>query len=366
MSRQKIMIVEDEAIVAEDIRLHIEDAGYEVVAVVGSGEKALELLQRRLVDLVFMDIMLAGELDGIDVAEKIKQRYRIPVIFLTAYSDQAKLDRARLTEPYGYLIKPFDDRELRSTLAMALYKAEVDAKIREGKRWTDTVLRSVECGVITVDTDGHIITMNPYAENIIGRKLEACVNESIDSVFQIEKSEEHVSVDQVINQLVSASEEITLDKEYQLVPQGADTKTLNITFAQLRVHGDEVDGVVVAFTDVTHLKEIEVELRYMNAELADVLSVRTEVLSSLNRELELEKGAAESASLLKGDYLLRVCANAKPVCESVIHTAEVMIESGKLSKKQCEQVEKTAVAMQGYLEQLEDVQDIANIDNKNL
>lgn len=362
MSKQKIMIVEDEAIVAEDIRLHIEDAGYEVVAVVDSGEKALEFLQDRRVDLVLMDIMLAGELDGIDTADQIKQHYRIPVIFLTAYSDQERLDRASMVESYGYLIKPFDERELKSTLAMALYKAKADKKIRQGKRWTDTVLRSVECGVITVDMDGHVITMNPYAENIIGQKLEACVNKSINTVFQTEKSEDSASINQAIHQLVSASEEITLDDEYQLVPEGADAKTLRITFSQLRVRGDEVDGAVIAFVDITHLKEVEAELRYMNAELAAVMSTRTKVLSGLNRELEMGREAAESASLLKGDYMLSVCANATPVCDSVIRTAEAMIKSGGLTDLQSKQIEKMVFSIKDCLEQVKDLQDIANID----
>jgi|GEM_PF-4389424 len=400
MSKQKIMVVEDEAIVAEDIRMHIEDEGYEVVQVVDSGEKALEYLKSNRVDLILMDIMLAGELDGIDTASKVKELYLTPIIFLTAYSDQKKLERARMAEPYGYLIKPFDERELRSTLTMALYKADADAKVRAGKLWTDTVLRSIESGVITVDTEGRIVYMNPYAESLLGRTLKESIGKGIDSVFQITDYDMGASIGQAISQLVEAVEEITLEDEIQLIKltgesdsgddyelismdddinvgvnsdlndeykltmDNGESRVLRTTFSQLRVDGESVDGIVIAFTDITYLKDIEAELRYMNAELVDVVSKRTEVLSSLNRELEIEKDEAETISLLKGEYLARVCSNAKPVCDSIIRTADAMMESGNLSDEQLEQVSKIASSMNSYLELANDIEDMAELDGE--
>ncbi|MCW8963325.1 MAG: response regulator [Gammaproteobacteria bacterium] len=400
MPKHKILIVEDEAIVAEDIRQHIEEEGYQVVNTVDSGEKALAFLQNERVDLILMDIMLAGEIDGIDTASQVKKLYLIPIIFLTAYSDQKKLERARMAEPYGYLIKPFDERELKSTLTMALYKAEADAKVREGKLWTDTVLRSIESGVITVDTEGHVVYMNQYAENLVGHTLEQCADRHIDSVLQLKDYEMGASIGQAISQLVEAPDEITLDDEiplikpvgdtitdddyqlvsmdddinvgvgldlndeYQLVTDDGESRVLRTSFSQLRVNGETVDGIVIAFTDITYLKDIEAELRYMNAELVDVVSKRTEVLSGLNRELEIEKDEAMTISLLKGEYLSRVCSNAKPVCDSIIRTADAMMESGNLSDEQHKQVEKIASSMNTYLELANDIQDMAALDGE--
>jgi DNA-binding LytR/AlgR family response regulator len=120
--KTKILIVEDEAIVAKDISVCLERIGYEVVNSFSKGEKALEFLEENKPDLVLMDIMLAGNISGIDTSAKIKKDYDIPVVFLTAYADEKTIERAKITEPYGYVIKPFKEIDLRTSIEMALYK----------------------------------------------------------------------------------------------------------------------------------------------------------------------------------------------------------------------------------------------------
>ncbi|MFB1021723.1 MAG: response regulator [Vicingaceae bacterium] len=118
----KILIVEDEAIVAKDISVCLEKIGYEVLASFSKGEKALTFLEENTPDLVLMDIMLAGNISGIDASARIKKDYDIPVVFLTAYADEKTIERAKITEPYGYVIKPFKEIDLRTSIEMALYK----------------------------------------------------------------------------------------------------------------------------------------------------------------------------------------------------------------------------------------------------
>ena len=120
--KTKILIVEDEAIVAKDISVCLEKIGYEVVASFSKGEKALSFLEENKPDLVLMDIMLAGNISGIDASARIKKDYDIPVVFLTAYADEKTIERAKITEPYGYVIKPFKEIDLRTSIEMALYK----------------------------------------------------------------------------------------------------------------------------------------------------------------------------------------------------------------------------------------------------
>lgn len=120
--KTKILIVEDEAIVAKDISICLEKIGYEVVASFSKGEKALTFLEENKPDLVLMDIMLAGNISGIDASAKINKDYDIPVVFLTAYADEKTIERAKITEPYGYVIKPFKEIDLRTSIEMALYK----------------------------------------------------------------------------------------------------------------------------------------------------------------------------------------------------------------------------------------------------
>lgn len=120
--KTKILVVEDEAIVAKDISVCLEKIGYEVVATFSKGEKALTFLENNTPDLVLMDIMLAGDISGIDASARIKKDYDIPVVFLTAYADEKTISRAKITEPYGYIIKPFKEIDLRTSIEMALYK----------------------------------------------------------------------------------------------------------------------------------------------------------------------------------------------------------------------------------------------------
>ncbi|OFX79186.1 MAG: hypothetical protein A2X12_01920 [Bacteroidetes bacterium GWE2_29_8] len=131
MAKSEILIVEDENIVAKDIQNSLEKLGYIVYGVVSSAEKAFNQIEEKRPDLIMMDIMLKGKINGIDAANIIKERFNIPVIFLTAYADDNTLKKAKIAEPYGYIIKPFKEKELQTTIEMALYKHEQDSLIRK-------------------------------------------------------------------------------------------------------------------------------------------------------------------------------------------------------------------------------------------
>ena len=128
MKKAKLLVVEDEAIIAKDLQWRLQDMGYYVPVIVASGEDAVKRVRADSVDLVLMDIMLQGAIDGIEAASQIHAEYDIPVVFLTAYADDEMLERAKITEPFGYLIKPVRDRELFSTIEMALYKYKMEKK----------------------------------------------------------------------------------------------------------------------------------------------------------------------------------------------------------------------------------------------
>jgi len=131
MAKLKILVVEDESIVAKDIQGSLRKLGYNVPVTVNSGEKALEEIESDRPDLVLMDIMLKGHLNGIEAANIIKERFGIPVIFLTAYADDATLGKAKISEPYGYIIKPFKEKELQTTIEIALYKHGKDLNVKK-------------------------------------------------------------------------------------------------------------------------------------------------------------------------------------------------------------------------------------------
>ena len=128
MAKLNVLVVEDENIIAKDIQQSLKKIGYSVPVVVDSGEKALEAIERARPDVVIMDIMLAGEMNGIDTADKIREKYNIPVIFLSAFADDNTLKRAKIVEPYGYILKPYKDKELQTAIEVAIYKHEKDTQ----------------------------------------------------------------------------------------------------------------------------------------------------------------------------------------------------------------------------------------------
>lgn len=138
MVKSKILVAEDESIIAADIKATLRKIGYNVCNVVASGEEVLQLVKQNKPDLILMDISLKGKLDGIQAAEIISEEFDIPVVYLTALTDNETLKRARITEPFGYLLKPFDERSLYSTIEMALYKHKVESELKKRTKELET------------------------------------------------------------------------------------------------------------------------------------------------------------------------------------------------------------------------------------
>src|ERR1700693_1860389 len=135
MANERIFIVEDEGIVAADLQTMLKRLGYYVVGIAATGEEAVEGVARTLPDLVLMDIRLQGDMDGIQTAEHIMVHHEIPVTYLTAYADETTLERAKTTLPYGYILKPFEERDLRTTIELALYKYRMQNMLTKIEGW---------------------------------------------------------------------------------------------------------------------------------------------------------------------------------------------------------------------------------------
>jgi CheY-like chemotaxis protein len=130
MNRSRLLIVEDEAIVAADIAIRLGQLGYEVVGSAASGAEAVAMAGQTGAELVLMDIHLQGAMDGITAAHELRDRFGLPVVFLTAYGEGATFERAKAAEPFGYILKPFEDRELRIVVEMALYKHQIENELK--------------------------------------------------------------------------------------------------------------------------------------------------------------------------------------------------------------------------------------------
>ena len=158
MSKTNILIVEDESIVAKDIQMSLRKLGYNVVAICSSGEDAIRAAEEFLPDLVLMDIMLKGEMSGIDAAEVIRARHNVPLIYLTAYADESTLSKAKITEPYGYIIKPFKEIDLRTSIEMALYKHQKETDIRKERDFLYSIVENKDTrDIIFVKSNSRLV-----------------------------------------------------------------------------------------------------------------------------------------------------------------------------------------------------------------
>lgn len=168
MTKRRILIVEDERIIAEDLRVTLESFGYEVIDIISSGEKAIKKAGETLPDLILMDIVLEGEMRGSEAAEIIHRKYNTPIIFLTAYADENTLQMAKASEPYGYLIKPFEERELQATIEMFFYKINLEKKLESSELRLRSLFEKAHDGIIIIDEQKHIIEINKVAIRISG------------------------------------------------------------------------------------------------------------------------------------------------------------------------------------------------------
>jgi PAS domain S-box-containing protein len=170
--RGKLLIVEDEPIVALDLQQELEQLGCEIVGVAESADEALAAAEMTRPDLALMDVRIVGSMDGIQAARLLRSAYQVPVVFLTSYSDEDTVKRASREMPYGYLTKPFQSRQLKATLSVALVKARADAKDYAAHQEMAASVEGMRDGLLTISLDGVIQFMNKAAENLTGWELE--------------------------------------------------------------------------------------------------------------------------------------------------------------------------------------------------
>lgn len=187
MSKINVLVVEDESIVSKDIQHSLKKLGYNVIGAASNGKRALEIFTEEIPDIVLMDIMIKGDMNGIEVAEIVKKQYNIPVIFLTAYADESTLGKAKITEPYGYIIKPFKEIDLHTTIEMAIYKHQ---KATELEKERDLLFSIVENkdekdGFIFVKSNNKLVKLNTKDIYFIEALKDYVVINTLDTRYTI-------------------------------------------------------------------------------------------------------------------------------------------------------------------------------------
>ncbi|MCQ8104136.1 PAS domain S-box protein [Methylomonas sp. SURF-2] len=261
MLSNKIMIVEDEGIIAMDIRKQLTDFGYEVVATAFSGGQAISLAHEHKPDLVMMDIVLKGDMDGISAARAISNTLHIPVIFLTAYSDPNTLRRAKATGAYGYLIKPFRPDELHASIEVALYKHQLERKLKESEQWFGKTLHCISDAVIATDERGRIRFMNPAAETATEHTLEQVRGASIGDVITLRREADRAIIENPVLISLKNLEVTHLNCATLLVNQSGVQFPVDDGAAPILDDDGSLLGAVMVFRDISARREMEQQLR---------------------------------------------------------------------------------------------------------
>lgn len=319
-----ILIVDDEIIIARDLEVRLGNLGYDIRGIACSGEEAIRLAEKTQPNLVLMDIVLKGDMDGIEAAAEISKRWGFPVIYLSAYADEATLKRARITEPFGYLVKPFSERELRANIEMALYKHESESKLRRVEKWFVASVERVAEGVVTTDRKGIVTFLNAEAEAMLGRSSLDTIGRALQDVVPLRTTAASNPIADIFNRTFIEGVVIHLEEDTLRLEAKEGPIPVELTSGCIRDDNGKAMGVVLVLRDQSErrrlqhdLRESEEELRRKNAMLAEANRRKDEFLAMLAHELRNPLAPIRNAL----EVMRRICPSSDS-CERMRMVAD--------------------------------------------
>jgi two-component system, sensor histidine kinase and response regulator len=355
MTMPRILVVEDEGVVARDIQSQLQALGYEPVGHAMHGEEALDMTIALRPDLVLMDIQLAGSMDGITAAVAIREKTQIPVVFLTAFTTDVALDRAKRAQPYGFVIKPFSERELHSAVEMALYKCHAEAELREAAQHTHTVLNKMVEGVITIDSTGTIEMANQAACAIFGYRLSELVGHNLSKLMPEPDQSRHDGYLRHYEETGDARM-IGLARDVIALRKGGIEFPINLAVSRVQRAGRNIFiGCVRDLTEQRHFME---EISRHRDRLEDLIAVRTVELTQARQH-------AESANQAKSMFVAHLSHEIRTPMNAILGFAQLLKNEG-LTPRQLEGVGKIERAGQHMMSVINDVLDFTKVDANRL
>ncbi len=225
MTSKTILVVEDERMIAEDILESLSELGYHVPVTAATGAEALEKARQYKPDLILMDIMLKGDWDGIQTAQEIHKEHDCALIYLTAFTDQEVLQRAKITTPFGYILKPFREKELHAMVEVSLYRHESERNNRERQQMILNTLSQSKEAILVTDQDGLLIFMNHEAEHLLGHSSQALMKKSLQSLLTIKSTEKSAPLELL---LPSANQSVFIEiNDQAAIPARLTVNRLN-------------------------------------------------------------------------------------------------------------------------------------------
>lgn len=286
----KILVVEDEIIVAKDIKGSLECLGYSVTDIADSGKEAIAKAAVNQPDLVLMDICLKEQMTGVQAAEKIWEHYKIPIVFLSAYSDINTLKTVKSAEPFGYITKPFRKKELHTAIKMAIQRHQLEKKLKEREQWLTTILASISDAAIATDDNNQITLLNPAAELLTGWKQSDALGRNITEVLRFAHKETDNLLENSLAQVLEKNVALGFPEQTILITKNGREIPIENNAAPLKDEQGQIKGVVVIFRDITHRLEAN----------------KNHLIQARNQQLEAQMAELERLNQLKDDFLSTV------------------------------------------------------------
>jgi len=263
----RILVVEDEIIVVQDLQACLVRLGYKPVGWANSGEMAIQMVEEHKPDLVIMDIVLKGEMDGIDVASLVYSRFRIPTVFLTAHSDRATIEKTKGAHAFGYLLKPFGEKDVHACIEIALNKYRHEMLLEESRNWFSQTLASIGDSIIATDEKENITFINPVAQKLTGWTEREALGQHASKILNMVNSETGQPVANPVSQALQEGSPCGLPENTVLVNRNNEHIPIGDSASPIKDQNGHILGAVMIFQNITGRQQADREFRRYASEL---------------------------------------------------------------------------------------------------
>ncbi len=327
MNEAKILVIEDEIITAMDIQKRLQKLGYAVPNISATGNDAIMFAEKSKPDLILMDIVLKGKPDGIDAAKVITRTYHIPVVFLTAYSDEDTFNRAKLSLPYGYLTKPFETRDLRIAIELALFKKNMEMKLAKAEDRYRMLMENASCGIFIYDKNGIVQEINKQGESIFGYSRDHMIGKDFRK-FVVPEEQEYAALQ--IQKLI-IEKKIGPNEGHIVQPSGL---IVDVVFSAISIdiHGENI--LLCILNNMTEYNQLHTRA-VLNDKLATVGTLTAGIIHEINNPLTWLLG---NIDLLQDEFLQLKKEN---INQQVLAKLDEMINDSLQGAKQIRDIVST-------------------------
>lgn len=300
----KILVVEDESATAQMVCHFLVQLKHQVVSIVEDGLHSIQVASETHPDLILMDIHLSGDMDGIIAADRIYRQFQIPIIYISATTENEVLKRATETAAFGYLVKPFSQLQLQAAINVALQRHRLETQLEQKKQWLATTLASIGDGAIATDQEGLITFMNPVAESLTGWQLTDALGSSVSQILNLIHADTQEQIENPVIQAMQAGMQVTIPEQCLLRTKDGVDRRVGDSASPIRNSSGEITGGVLVFQDTTERHQASQNLR-LQAEREQLLGAITErIRQSLNLNEILNTAVREIHELLQTDRVV--------------------------------------------------------------